>query len=135
MLVEENERLARVGPGTPMGELLRRYWHPIAVTSQFLNHGTKPVRLLGENLVLYRDRGGKLGLVGERCPHRRAGMVFGIPEQEGLRCAYHGWRYTETGQCVEQPYEETEDPGSTFKERIRIAAYPVQEMGGLIFAY
>src|SRR5207244_2721870 len=73
MLTEENERLTRVGPGTPMGTLLRRYWHPIAVTSQFLKPGTKPVRVLGEDLVLYRDRTGKLGLVAQRCPHRRAG--------------------------------------------------------------
>src|SRR5216684_8353643 len=72
--------------------------------------GTKPIRLLGESLVLYRDRSGTLGLVAERCPHRNAGMVFGIPEEHGLRCAYHGWLYTETGSCIDQPYETTEDP-------------------------
>lgn len=133
--VEEHERLTRVGPGTPMGELLRRYWHPIGVTSQFQDRGTKPVRILGEDLVLFRDRSGTLGLVGDRCAHRRAGMIFGIPEDEGLRCAYHGWRYAADGRCLEQPYEQTEDPNSTFKDHIRIKAYPVKEMAGLIFAY
>src|SRR5579871_841185 len=133
--VEENERLTRVGPGTPMGELLRRYWHPVAASSQLPAGKTKPVRLLGEDLVLYRDRAGTLGLVGERCPHRRAGMVFGIPEATGLRCAYHGWLFNEAGRCLEQPFEATANPDSTFKDRITITAYPVQELGGLIFAY
>jgi len=132
---EQNELLTRVGPGTPMGELLRRYWHPVAVSSQFKDHGTKPVRILGEDLVLFRDRSGRLGLIGDRCQHRRAGMVFGIPEQDGLRCAYHGWMYNAAGQCIEQPYESTEDPGSAFKDKITIKAYPVSELGGLIFAY
>ncbi|HZT06876.1 MAG TPA: Rieske 2Fe-2S domain-containing protein [Chloroflexota bacterium] len=135
LTAEENERMSRVGPGTPMGDLLRRYWHPVAATSQLPSHGTRPVRLLGEDLVLYRDRQGKLGLVGDRCPHRRAGMVFGIPEQNGLRCAYHGWLFSETGRCLEQPYEQTEDPASTFRDRVTITAYPVEELAGLIFAY
>lgn len=132
---EENERLTRVGPGTPMGELMRRYWHPIATTAQLAGHGTRPVMLLGESLVLYRDRGGRLGLVAERCPHRRAGMIFGVPEDEGLRCAYHGWRFGASGRCLEQPYEQTENPQSTFKDRTTIKAYPVEELAGLIFAY
>ena len=132
---EQNERMTSVGAGTPMGDLMRRYWHPIAVSSQFAASGTRPIKLLGESLVLYRDRSGKLGLVGERCPHRRAGMVFGVPEPEGLRCAYHGWYFNAEGRCLEQPYEETEDPNSTFKERVTITAYPVQEKAGFIFAY
>jgi 5,5'-dehydrodivanillate O-demethylase len=132
---EESERLTRVGPGTPMGELLRRYWHPVAVTSQFQERGTKAVRLLGEDLVLFRDRSGTLGLIGDRCMHRRAGMVLGVPEEEGLRCAYHGWRYAADGRCLEQPYEQTADPNSTYKDQIRIKAYPVRQMAGLIFAY
>jgi 5,5'-dehydrodivanillate O-demethylase len=131
----ENDRLSRVGHGTPGGELFRRYWHPIAASSQLAERGTRPIRLLGEDLVLFRDRQGQLGLVGNRCPHRRAGMVFGIPEQDGLRCAYHGWLWAADGQCLEQPYEQTEDPASTFKNRVRITAYPVQEFAGLIFAY
>jgi 5,5'-dehydrodivanillate O-demethylase oxygenase subunit len=132
---EENERLTRVGPGTPVGELMRRYWHPIAASSQLPTHGTKPVRVLGENLVLYRDRSGGLGLVAERCPHRRAGMLYGVPEAEGLRCAYHGWLFNAAGRCLEQPFEQADNPQSTFKDRIGIKAYPVEELAGLIFAY
>jgi len=132
---EENERLTRVGPGTPCGELMRRYWHPIAASSQLASHGTKAVRLLGEDLVLYRDRSGRLGLVGDRCPHRRASMLYGVPEEDGLRCAYHGWRFDAAGRCTEQPYEQAENPHSTFKDRICIKAYPVEELAGLIFAY
>ena len=101
---EESERLVRVGPETPMGDLLRRYWHPVFVGSQLIERGAKPVRILGEDLVIFRDRGGNLGLIGDRCPHRRAGMVFGIPEEEGLRCAYHGWLWAADGRCLEQPY-------------------------------
>ena len=135
LTVEENERMTRIGPGTPMGELMRRYWHPIAASSELSSFGTKPIRLLGESLVLYRDRSGTLGLVAERCPHRSAGMVFGIPEEHGLRCAYHGWCFDETGRCTDQPYETTEDPTSTFRDRTPIQSYPVEELGGLIFAY
>ncbi|MBM2810278.1 MAG: Rieske protein [Chloroflexi bacterium] len=132
---EENEKLSRVGPGTPMGEMMRRYWHPIAASSQLSERGTRPVRLLCEDLVLYRDRSGAIGLVAQRCPHRRAGMIFGIPEQEGLRCAYHGWLWDATGRCLEQPFEQTEDPNSTFKDRVTIKAYPVEEYAGMIWAY
>src|SRR5947209_7698556 len=97
LTAEENERLTHVGPGTPMGDLMRRYWHPIAATSQLPRHGTRPVMVLGESLVLYRDREDRLGLLDERCPHRRAGLVFGVPEQVGLRCAYHGWLFDGAG--------------------------------------
>ncbi|HLE55459.1 MAG TPA: Rieske 2Fe-2S domain-containing protein [Rhodothermia bacterium] len=135
LTAEENEKMTRIGPGTPMGELFRRYWHPIAATSQLPVRSTKPVKLLGESLVLYRDRRGQVGLVGERCPHRRAGMVFGIPEEEGLRCAYHGWLFNAEGRCLEQPYEQTEAPESTYREQTPIVAYPVEERAGMIFAY
>ncbi len=135
LTTDENERMTRIGPGTPMGELMRRYWHPIAASSELPGPGTKPVRLLSESLVLYRDRSDKLGLVAERCPHRSAGMVFGIPEPHGLRCAYHGWLFDETGRCLEQPFETTEDPDSTFRDKTPIQSYPVEELGGLIFAY
>ena len=131
----ENETLTRVGAGTPMGELMRRYWHPIAALSQLDQNATRKVRLLGEDLVLYRDRSGKLGLVAERCPHRQASLLYGIPEEDGLRCAYHGWQFNAEGRCVEQPYEEAEDPGTTFRDRVRIKAYPVQACSGLVFAY
>ena len=136
MLTEaENARLTQVGPGTPMGELLRRYWMPVAAATELDEEPTKKVRLLGEDLVLYRDRGGNLGLIGDRCLHRRVEMVFGIPEQVGLRCPYHGWLYDHTGRCLEQPAEDMEAPDSTFKERTIIKAYPVEELGGLIWAY
>ena len=135
LTTEQNERYTRVEKGTPCGELMRRYWHPIAASGQLPEHGTKPVTILGERLVLYRDRSGKLGLVEAHCPHRRGGMVFGIPEETGIRCAYHGWLFDGTGRCLEQPYEQIVDPGSTFKDRVRIGAYPVEELGGLIFAY
>lgn len=135
LTIDENERMTRIGPDTPMGELLRRYWHPIAGSSELPAFGTRPIKLLGESLVLYRDKSGTLGLIAERCPHRSAGMVFGIPEAHGLRCPYHGWLFDETGRCTEQPYETTEDPTSTFRDRTPIQSYPVEELGGLIFGY
>jgi 5,5'-dehydrodivanillate O-demethylase len=127
-----NDRLTRVGPGTPMGELMRRYWWPIAATAELLENPVKAVTILGENLTLYKNRQGGLGLVGQRCAHRRFDLRFGIPENDGLRCPYHGWMYDETGQCIEQP-AEPED--STFKDRVQIPAYLVEELGGVIFAY
>jgi 5,5'-dehydrodivanillate O-demethylase len=136
MLTKEmNERLTRVGPGTPGGELFRRYWHPVATLSQMQDRDTKPVRILGEDLVLYRDLSGTFGLIDSFCPHRRMGMVYGIPEEKGLRCPYHGWLYDETGQCTEQPFEEMGDPEARFKAKVRTKAYPVQQMGGFLFTY
>ena len=132
---EENESLTRVGLGSPMGDLLRRYWYPVAATAELVARPVLPVKILGESLVLYRDKRGRPGLVGPQCAHRRMSMLFGIPENEGLRCAYHGWLYGRDGKCLEQPYEQAEDPSSTFKDRINIPSYPVQELGGLIFAY
>ncbi|HLF77746.1 MAG TPA: Rieske 2Fe-2S domain-containing protein [Dehalococcoidia bacterium] len=130
---EENEFLSRVGPGTPGGELQRRYWHPIAPTANLDENPVQRVRILCEDLILYRDRSGELGLVARRCPHRLMDMQFGIPEETGIRCPYHGWRFDGTGACLETPLE---DPDSTFKERMgTIQSYPVQEMGGLIWAY
>jgi 5,5'-dehydrodivanillate O-demethylase len=132
LTIKENERLTRVGPGTPMGELLRRYWQPIGATTELDNNPVKEVKVLGESLVLYRDRKGRLGLIGDTCAHRRMAMVYGIPEEEGLRCPYHGWMYDRTGQCIEMPAEA---PDSTFPSRVKITGYPVQELCGLIFAY
>ena len=128
----ENNRLTRVGPGTPMGELFRRYWLPIAGSAELLDNPTKAVRLLGEDLVLYKDLSGRLGLVQAACAHRRIHLLYGIPEQRGLRCPYHGWLYDETGQCLEMPAEPKD---STFPSRVRLDAYPVQERQGLVFAY
>ncbi len=130
----ENELLTKVGPGTPMGELMRRYWQPIAASVQLDEQPVKSVRLLGEDLTLYRDKSGDLGLIAKRCAHRRVDMLFGIPTEHGLRCPYHGWEYDETGQCTEMPYEESEG-NSTFKDKIKITGYPVQELCGMIFAY
>ena len=133
--VEANERLTQVSRGTPTGELLRRYWHPVAASGELRDRPTKSVRVLGEDLVLYRDRSGTLGLIERLCAHRRVDLSYGIPEEHGLRCMYHGWRYDETGQCVEQPFEETVHPDGRFKEKVRVAAYPVRELAGLVFAY
>jgi 5,5'-dehydrodivanillate O-demethylase len=130
---EQNERLTQVGPGTPMGELMRRYWQPITGSSAVNEENpTKEVRLLGEDLVLFRSTAGKLGLVEPSCPHRKANLSYGIPEPEGIRCAYHGWLFDESGNCVDQP---SEPAGSRFKEKVRIKAYKVEELGGVVFAY
>ena len=115
-----------------MGELLRRYWQPIGAAVELDDNPVKPVKLLGESLVLYRDRQGRFGLIGDTCPHRRTSMLYGIPEEEGLRCPYHGWMFNGTGQCIEMPAEA---PDSTFPSRVKMPGYPVQELCGLIFAY
>ena len=132
LTVEENERLTRVGAGTPMGELMRRYWIPIRPYAQLLEEDVLPVRVLGEDLVLFRSTKGEMGLIGDRCPHRLTNLQLGIPDEGGLRCCYHGWMFSPTGQCVDMPLEA---PESTFKDRIKIKGYPVREMGGLIWAY
>lgn len=129
---EQNELLTHVGPGTPMGEVMRRYWHPIATLGQLKDEPVLAIKLLGENLALYRTDSGDLGLVSQRCPHRGASLAYGIPEDEGLRCPYHGWRFDASGRCNDQPAEPDD---STFKHRVQIPAYPVQELGGLVFAY
>ena len=130
--VEENKRLTEVGPGTPMGELMRRYWHPVAAVAELNQNPVKAVKILGESLVVYRDRQGRYGLIDDTCPHRRISLVYGIPENEGLRCPYHGWMFDGSGQCLEMP---AESPESTFPSRVKITGYPAEEMGGLIFAY
>ncbi len=132
---EENERLTRVGPGTPMGGLLRRYWYPIAAVSQMKERDTFPVRLLGEDLVLFRDLNGKFGLIAARCPHRSMSLVYGIPTECGLRCPYHGWAFDHAGNCVEQPYEDTENPQGRYKDKIKTPAYHVAQLGGMLFGY
>jgi 5,5'-dehydrodivanillate O-demethylase len=132
---EQNERLTRVGPGTPMGDLMRRYWHPIGTVSQMKGRDTLPVKLLGEELVLYRDLSSTYGLIAARCPHRSMSLVYGIPEKCGLRCAYHGWVFNENGACIEQPYEDTENPEGHFKDAIVTPAYKVAQMGGMFFGY
>jgi 5,5'-dehydrodivanillate O-demethylase oxygenase subunit len=132
LTVEENEQLTRVGPGTPMGNLMRRYWQPLAAVSEMQERWTKRVKLLGEDLVLFKDRQGRFGLIAEFCPHRRASLAYGIPQEDGIRCPYHGWKFDHAGSCIEQP---NEPEGSSFKDKIKTAGYPVQELGGLLWAY
>jgi phenylpropionate dioxygenase-like ring-hydroxylating dioxygenase large terminal subunit len=134
MTVEENEALTRVGQGTPMGELMRRYWQPILLSWELPETDCAPVRvrLLGEDLVSFRDTSGRIGLLREWCAHRRTSLWLGRNEENGLRCVFHGWKYDVTGQCVEMPNVL---PEHDFHERIRITAYPTVEMGGVIWAY
>ena len=127
--------LAEVRSGAPIGELLRRYWMPVAAASELEENPRRPVRLLGEDLLLYRDGGGRYGLVERWCPHRRFDMAFATVEDHGIRCSHHGWRFDEAGRCLEQPFEERARPGTSFKERVRACAYPVESKGGLLWAY
>src|SRR5579885_640302 len=131
---EENERLTRVGPGTPMGELFRRYWIPAVLASDLPEADGAPirVRLLGEDLIAFRDTEGVAGLVGAYCPHRRAPLFFGRNEECGLRCVYHGWKFDRNGRCVDMP---SEPPDSLFKTKVRLEAYPTWEGGGIVWTY
>src|ERR1044071_2121526 len=130
---EENELLTRVGPGTPAGEMLRRYWWPVGFTED-IKPKSAPVkiRLLNENFVLFRDGKSNLGILGLHCSHRGTSLEFGRVEEAGIRCCYHGWLYDMRGNCLEQPAEPAD---STFKDRVKHSAYYAQEAGGLIFAY
>jgi phenylpropionate dioxygenase-like ring-hydroxylating dioxygenase large terminal subunit len=133
MTPEDNELLTRVGLGTPMGELLRRYWLPL-VESEELGPPDGPprrVRLLGENLVAFRDSGGQVGLLDQRCPHRGASLFFGRNEEGGLRCVYHGWKFDSEGRCLETPTE----PSETFARGVRARAYRCVERNGVVWAY
>lgn len=130
---ELNERLTKVGPGTPGGELLRRYWHPICSAAELASSDPKRrLTILGEELVVFKDRKGHYGLVGEHCSHRGASLFYGFVEEQGIRCPYHGWLYDAAGRCVEQPFEPR---GSSFCRRIKHPAYPVQLLAGLLFTY
>jgi 5,5'-dehydrodivanillate O-demethylase len=133
----DNQVLTQVGRGTPMGELMRRYWHPVAASAELDDSPfrTKGLKIMGEDLVLFRDRSGQLGLISRYCPHRRVDLAIGVVEQDGLRCQYHGWKFDATGQCVEQPFEDTTHPEDNFRARCAIAGYPTFEIAGLIFAY
>jgi phthalate 4,5-dioxygenase len=130
----ENERITRVGAGTPMGELMRRYWLPALLFEEVPENDGAPVRvrLLGEDLIAFRDSDGAVALVDAFCPHRRAPMFFGRNEECGLRCVYHGWKFDRTGACVDMP---SEPPDSLFKTKVRITAYPTWEGGGMVWAY
>src|SRR5215469_13631968 len=131
---EENERLVRVGRGTPAGELFRRYWQPACLTTELPNPDDPPVRvrLLGEDLLAFRDTNARIGLVDAFCAHRRAPLFFGRNEECGLRCVYHGWKFDIEGNCVDMP---TEPWDKDFKRKIKITAYPCLERGGVIWIY
>jgi 5,5'-dehydrodivanillate O-demethylase len=129
----ENELFTRVGPGTPAGELLRRYWHPIAVAAELTaEKPTKFVRILGEDLVLFRTTSGRLGLLDDRCAHRGASLSYGRVEERGIACAYHGWLYDIEGDCLECPAEPA---SSNFHRTVKQKAYSVQEHLNLVWAY
>src|SRR4029434_9412423 len=129
---EENELITRVGPGTPMGETMRRYWIPALLAWELPGPDCPPVRvrLLGEDLVAFRDTSGRVGLLDEYCPHRRASLFFGRNEGCGLRCVYHGWKFDADGQCVDMP---NEPPRSKFAEKIHQPAYQAVDRGGVIW--
>jgi phthalate 4,5-dioxygenase len=129
---DENEILTRVGPGTLMGNLLRRYWTPACLAAEVPEAGSPPVRvrLLGEKLVAFRDTTGRVGLVQENCPHRGASLYFGRNEEAAIRCVYHGWAFNADGVCVDMPSEPV-----PFCEKIRMTAYPTHESGGIVWAY
>ncbi|MPZ14012.1 MAG: Rieske 2Fe-2S domain-containing protein [Chloroflexi bacterium] len=130
---EENERLTRVGPGTPAGELLRRYWHPVAAAEELTDdRPTKFVRILGEDLVLFKDRSGRVGLIADHCAHRGASLLYGRVEERGIACAYHGWLYDTEGSCLECPAEPA---GSMFHLTVKHRAYPVRQFAGLYWTY
>jgi phenylpropionate dioxygenase-like ring-hydroxylating dioxygenase large terminal subunit len=130
----DNEMLCGVGPGTAMGDVMRQYWIPAFLSKELPNHDSDPMRLrlLGEDLIAFRDTGGRLGLLANSCAHRGASLFYGRNEDNGLRCVYHGWKYDVTGQCVDMPNEPDE---SNFKDKIRQKAYATQERNGIVWAY
>ena len=131
---EDNERLCRVGPGTPMGDMLRRYWQPALLSSELEERDGAPVRvrLLGEDLVAFRDTDSRVGLVDAYCPHRRAPLFYGRNEECGIRCVYHGWKFDVDGNCLDLP---NEPPGSSMRDKARLPAYPALDLAGVIWAY
>jgi phenylpropionate dioxygenase-like ring-hydroxylating dioxygenase large terminal subunit len=131
---EENELLCRVGPGTPVGDLMRQYWLPAALGEELPEPDCRPlrVRLLGENLIAFRDSEGRVGLLADNCPHRGASLFFARNEEAGLRCVYHGWKFDVTGRCMDMP---NEPPESNFKDKVKAIAYPCRERSGVVWAY
>jgi phthalate 4,5-dioxygenase len=131
---EENELVTRVGPGTPMGNTMRRYWMPALLSSELPQPDSDPVRvrLLGEDLIAFRDTNGIVGLIQNNCPHRGASLFFGRNEESGLRCVYHGWKFATDGTCVDMPNEPAE---SDFRTKVKAVAYPTVEKAGLVWAF
>lgn len=130
---QSDVELTRVGPNTPAGEYLRRYWHPVAMASE-LRERPKLIRILGEDLVLFRETSGRLGLVHRRCPHRRASLEFGVAEERGIRCCYHGWLFDIDGTVLDVP-GQPKGVAERICQSVTLGAYPVREYKGLIFAY
>ena len=129
----ENALISQVGPGTPGGSLMRAYWLPMATSDELVADGPQVrVRILGENLIAFRTTSGKIGLVDQSCPHRGTSLFFGRNEEDGIRCAYHGWKYDVTGTCLETPAEPVEN---NFKDKIHLTAYPCVERNGIIWTY
>src|SRR4051812_11613882 len=127
--------LTETGAGTPMGELLRRYWHPLVPLAELDDTPVKAVRLLGEDLVVYKDLSGNYGMVDRHCAHRRADMSYGFVEDVGIRCNYHGWLYDHSGKCIGQPFEDMVDPTQRARSAIHIKNYKVEPLAGLLWAY
>ena len=131
---EQNQTLTQVGPGKPMGELMRRYWAPALLSWEVAEPDSPPItiKLLGEELVAFRQTDGKVGIVGSRCAHRRAHLFWCRNEENGIRCVYHGWKFDAGGACVDMPSEPEE---SNFKDKVQIPAYPTYEVGGVVWCY
>ena len=131
---EHSDLITQTGPGTPMGQLFRRYWMPALLAEELPENDCPPVRvkLLSERLVAFRDTQGRYGLIDEFCAHRGVSLWFGRNEDCGLRCPYHGWKYDVTGQCVDVP---SEPEGSAFPNRIKLKNYPLIERGGVLWTY
>ncbi|HTE83709.1 MAG TPA: Rieske 2Fe-2S domain-containing protein, partial [Dehalococcoidia bacterium] len=137
---EENELLCRIGPGTTMGELLRQYWIPGLPAAELPEPDCRPkrVRLLGENMVAFRDSRGEAGMLAENCPHRGASLFFGRNEEAGLRCVYHGWKFDTAGHCVDMPNEPPDRRGTACRaptDKVRARAYPCRDVNGMIWIY
>ena len=140
MKAEHNELLTRIGPGTPCGKLLRQYWQPVALLEEFdpaldarmADRPLKAVRLLGQDMILFKDEQGRWGLLDRDCPHRNADLAFARHEGDGVRCPFHGWKFDASGQCLDTPAEPL---GSTLCQRVRQRSYPVHERSGVLFAW
>jgi 5,5'-dehydrodivanillate O-demethylase oxygenase subunit len=133
LTAEQNAELTQVGPGTPMGGVLRNYWYPVAFTRELDEFPIKKARLLGENWAVFKTKQGEYGIVAERCPHRGASLVYGIVDDDGLRCGYHGWKFNVEGECVEMLAEPDSSP--VFRAGSCVFAGEAQELGGMIWAY
>ena len=131
---EDNVLLTQTGPGTPMGDLFRRFWQPVLLSKEIPEPDCDPVRIriLSETLVAFRDSNGNPGVVDNYCPHRRASLFFGRNEECGLRCVYHGWKFDVNGDCVDMPSEPAE---SNFKEKVKVKSYPARDYGDCIWIY